>query len=167
MNAVRIRRKLDSETLHLPELKPLLGKLVKITIEEEGISANAEAPSAQTAGLSTTMDSDCFNGRSVAKPLDAAAKKALRELLTPEQFEALVEVVGQGGPDVEAILKFQQPRQSAPQINIRFKAKLCFRLALKRLSATKRRAPPVTFFRRLHYPISTGTTSACPRCRSA
>jgi hypothetical protein len=35
MNAVRIRRKLDSETLHLPELKPLLGKTVEIIVLED------------------------------------------------------------------------------------------------------------------------------------
>jgi len=32
---VRISRKLDSETLHLPELKPLLGRTVEITVEEK------------------------------------------------------------------------------------------------------------------------------------
>jgi hypothetical protein len=32
---IRIRRTLDSETLHLPELRPLLGKRVEITVEEE------------------------------------------------------------------------------------------------------------------------------------
>jgi len=30
MNTIRIRKHLDSETLHLPELKPLLGKTVEI-----------------------------------------------------------------------------------------------------------------------------------------
>jgi hypothetical protein len=35
MNAVRIRRKLDSETLVLPELKPLIGKTVEIIVLEE------------------------------------------------------------------------------------------------------------------------------------
>jgi len=35
MNAVRIRRKLDSDTLHLPELKPLIGKNVEIIVLEE------------------------------------------------------------------------------------------------------------------------------------
>jgi hypothetical protein len=34
MNAVRIRRKLESETLHLPELKPLIGKNVDIIVFE-------------------------------------------------------------------------------------------------------------------------------------
>ncbi len=35
MNAVRIRRKLESDTLHLPELKPLVGKSVEIIVLEE------------------------------------------------------------------------------------------------------------------------------------
>lgn len=35
MNALRIRRKLDSETLHLPELKPLIGKTVEIIVLDE------------------------------------------------------------------------------------------------------------------------------------
>ena len=38
MNAVRFRRKLESETLHLPELKPLIGKNVEIIVLEEGAS---------------------------------------------------------------------------------------------------------------------------------
>ena len=37
MNAVRIRRKLDSETLHLPELQPLVGKNVEIIVLEESL----------------------------------------------------------------------------------------------------------------------------------
>jgi hypothetical protein len=32
---IHIHRKVDSETLHLPELKPLIGKTVEITIEEK------------------------------------------------------------------------------------------------------------------------------------
>jgi hypothetical protein len=35
MNAIRIRKKLDSETLYLPELKPLVGKNVEIIVLEE------------------------------------------------------------------------------------------------------------------------------------
>jgi hypothetical protein len=34
---VRIRRKLDSDTLHLPEIKPLIGKTVEIIIKEEAM----------------------------------------------------------------------------------------------------------------------------------
>jgi len=35
MTIVRLRRKLDSETLHIPELKSFLGKTVNIVIQEE------------------------------------------------------------------------------------------------------------------------------------
>jgi hypothetical protein len=35
MNAIRIRKKLDSDTLHLPELRPLIGKTVEIIVQEE------------------------------------------------------------------------------------------------------------------------------------
>jgi hypothetical protein len=35
MNAIRIRKTIDSETLHLPELKPLIGRTVEITVEEQ------------------------------------------------------------------------------------------------------------------------------------
>ena len=35
MNAIRIRKTLDSETLQLPELKGLLGRAVEIIILEE------------------------------------------------------------------------------------------------------------------------------------
>jgi hypothetical protein len=35
MDAIRIRKTIDSETLHLPELRPLIGRAVAITIEEE------------------------------------------------------------------------------------------------------------------------------------
>ena len=39
MTVIRISRKLDSDTLHLPELKPLIGKTVAITVQEEPVSA--------------------------------------------------------------------------------------------------------------------------------
>ena len=35
MNAIRISKRIDSETLHLPELKPLIGKRVEIIVREE------------------------------------------------------------------------------------------------------------------------------------
>lgn len=39
MSAIRIRRTLDSDTLHLPELRPLLGRTVDIVVEEHPASA--------------------------------------------------------------------------------------------------------------------------------
>jgi len=38
MNAIRIHKKLDSESLYLPELKSLVGKTVEIIVLEEVIS---------------------------------------------------------------------------------------------------------------------------------
>jgi hypothetical protein len=39
MNAIRIRKKLDSDTLHLPELRPLLGQTVEIIVLQEELPA--------------------------------------------------------------------------------------------------------------------------------
>jgi hypothetical protein len=35
MNAIRIRRKIDSETLHIPELRPMIGHEVEIIVLED------------------------------------------------------------------------------------------------------------------------------------
>jgi hypothetical protein len=35
MNAIRIRKQLQSDTLHLPELRPWIGKTVEIVITEQ------------------------------------------------------------------------------------------------------------------------------------
>jgi hypothetical protein len=35
MNAIRIRKKVDSDTLYLPELRPLLGQTVEIIVLED------------------------------------------------------------------------------------------------------------------------------------
>ena len=43
MNAIRIHTRIDSETLHLPELKPLIGKTVEIIVLEEAATDKAQA----------------------------------------------------------------------------------------------------------------------------
>lgn len=35
MNAIHIRKMIDSETLHLPELKPFVGRMVEIIVLDE------------------------------------------------------------------------------------------------------------------------------------
>ena len=52
-------------------------------------------------------DWECFEELAPVQPLDAASKDALRALLTPEQYAALVEIQGRGGPDVDAIRRFR------------------------------------------------------------
>jgi hypothetical protein len=44
MNAIRIRRKLESDTLHLPELRPLIGREVEIVVSEEQILPSTILP---------------------------------------------------------------------------------------------------------------------------
>lgn len=38
---IRIHKQIDSETLHLPELRPLIGKMVEITVREEAVQPDA------------------------------------------------------------------------------------------------------------------------------
>ncbi len=90
MNTLRIRRKLESETLYLPELKPLIGKNVDIIVEERD-----------------SEDAVCFSQASAPKPLTEKEKQALRKLLTADQLEALDDIVSRGGPNVEIIARLR------------------------------------------------------------
>jgi hypothetical protein len=42
MNAIRIRKKIESENLHLPELKSLIGKTVEIIVQEEKMTETGQ-----------------------------------------------------------------------------------------------------------------------------
>jgi hypothetical protein len=42
MASIRIHRRLDSETLYLPELKPLIGRVVEIVVSEENHVAGVQ-----------------------------------------------------------------------------------------------------------------------------
>jgi hypothetical protein len=55
----------------------------------------------------TAKDPDCFHDLAPVRPLDAGAKESLKALLTQRQYEALVDVVNQGGPDVDAIRRIR------------------------------------------------------------
>jgi hypothetical protein len=69
MNSIQVRRTIESDMLHLPEVKPLIGKTVLITIRVD----QAETASAVVPG---TQDWDAF----------ARIAKQLRE--TGYDFEA-------------------------------------------------------------------------------
>lgn len=43
MSAIRIRKTLDSDTLHLPELRPYIGRTVEIVVEESEVERAAAA----------------------------------------------------------------------------------------------------------------------------
>jgi hypothetical protein len=129
MTTIRIRRKLESETLHLPELKPLIGKNVEIIVLEAPTPAIAPGTGDWDAAakavealedydydalreqrhhdLKPADDPACFSELSAAKPISDKETQELRRLLTAEQFEALIDVAGRGGPDVEAIARMR------------------------------------------------------------
>ena len=56
MNAIRIRKRIDSETLHLPELKEMIGKEVEIIVLEEAAAPSDEAPEPSPAPKTTPYD---------------------------------------------------------------------------------------------------------------
>ncbi len=44
MKTIHIRKRLDSDILHLPELKPLIGKTVEISVREEEPAPRGASP---------------------------------------------------------------------------------------------------------------------------
>lgn len=59
--AIRIRKRIDSETLHLPELRHLIGKVVDITVEEEQPAATPAAPSVGPPPMSREASDEFWN----------------------------------------------------------------------------------------------------------
>jgi hypothetical protein len=58
MAPIRIRKHVVSETLHLPELKPLIGKDVEILVREEKVGANGRRDLALLFDLAGNIDLD-------------------------------------------------------------------------------------------------------------
>ena len=88
MNAIRLRRRVDSDTLHLPELNEMLGRTVEIIILDD-----TPVPS---RSLGT---SGCFTARSPNEALPTRALEAMRGQLTREQYEALSAIANQDSLD--------------------------------------------------------------------
>jgi hypothetical protein len=55
----------------------------------------------------TANDPKCFDDLAPVQPLDGGAKESLRAMLTKSQYDALVEVVDHGGPDVDTIRRLR------------------------------------------------------------
>jgi hypothetical protein len=55
MNAIRIRRKLESDTPHLPELRPLVGKNVEIVVVEYPVASSGDEPLPQVSLLGSVL----------------------------------------------------------------------------------------------------------------
>lgn len=58
MNAVRIRRRIDSDTLHVPELRPMIGKEVEIIVLEEQVQPAPTGNFAELEALAGNIDLD-------------------------------------------------------------------------------------------------------------
>ncbi|MFL5342285.1 MAG: hypothetical protein ACJ8F7_19230 [Gemmataceae bacterium] len=72
MNAIRIIRTVESETLHLPELKPFIGKTVEIVVLDESPVADRWKPLMDAAGKDL-VDPEAYKELRAASviPLDA------------------------------------------------------------------------------------------------
>jgi hypothetical protein len=93
MNAIRIRKKLDSTTLHLPELQGLIGKEVEMIVLEETPREPLE-----------TMET--FFGLAPARPPATPEEvSALREAATTDPaLSAVLELSESDAIDVEAVV---------------------------------------------------------------
>ena len=56
MGSIRITRRLDSETLHLPELRPLIGHDVEIVVTEKNGNSAGVAPGASAGSILASAD---------------------------------------------------------------------------------------------------------------
>lgn len=68
MDAIRVRKKINSETVYLPELRPLIGKMVEIIVREE-----------PAAPVSTEQDWDAWFASAGEERIDAELYKRYRE----------------------------------------------------------------------------------------
>ncbi len=96
MNAIRLRRRVDSDMLHLPELKEMLGKTVEIIILED-MPTPGESPKAP----------GCFTALLPKEAFEPKALEAMRGQLTQEQYEALSAIASQDLLDVDAIAELR------------------------------------------------------------
>jgi|SRR5262245_29478920 hypothetical protein len=96
MSAIRIRKHIDSDTLHLPEVRPLIGRTVEIVIVEAASAASQ--PSAAEKFLALAPQE---------KPLDAAEIEALRSDPRYKRFWPLLEVAGEDIIDADAIAQLR------------------------------------------------------------
>ena len=74
MSAIRIRRTLDSDTLHLPELRPFIGRTVEIIVEEV-----VPDPAAEAARMREILDWIAANKITSLAPGTPDSTEMLRE----------------------------------------------------------------------------------------
>src|SRR5262245_40862212 len=93
---VHIERKLDSETLHLPELAPLIGRTVEIIVQEKACPANGNG-AAQSAAAKVRFEQLATSWKAKTKFLSNVVNKALH----PDYQK----IIGMGKDAIPLILK--------------------------------------------------------------
>ena len=97
MNVIQVCKQIESETLHLPELREMIGKTVQITIREEAVPLETE----QT-----------FFGRRPERSILAEERDADRQRLEEAAkgdpaLAAALTIAAAGGPDVDAVISLR------------------------------------------------------------
>ena len=98
MNAIRIRKQVDSETLHLPELKHLIGKTVDITITEAKPS---------TVGLAKELEFFMALAPKRPQPTPEEKEKLKGAAKHNKALAAILEIAEDFPIDIEAIAKIR------------------------------------------------------------
>jgi hypothetical protein len=98
MNAIQVRKRIESETLHLPELREMIGRTVQIIILDEG--GCVETP------LETH---DTFFSHKPERSLSTEEREKDQQRLdelakTNPGLAAALTIAAAGGPDVDAII---------------------------------------------------------------
>lgn len=98
MNAIQIRKRIESETLHLPELREMIGKSVQIIILEE--TERAETP-LETRETFFNRRPEC----ALSAEEGQAEQQRLGELAKANPaLAAALTIAAAGGPDVDAVI---------------------------------------------------------------
>lgn len=99
MNAIRIRKRLDSDTPHLPELRSLIGKTVEIIVLDE-------SPVSEFVPLETEETFFGLAPPPLSPEEQAAELQKLRERAKDDaRLTALLETIEHLDLDVDAIIR--------------------------------------------------------------
>lgn len=78
MTAIRIETMIDSETLHLPQLKPLVGKCVEIIVLEKGAPVITPATSDWAAVETAVRELEDYDSDAWREAREAELRRADR-----------------------------------------------------------------------------------------
>jgi hypothetical protein len=95
MNAIRIRKKIDSETIHIPELRPMIGQEVEIIVQEAA-PRSVDDVDPRTFWTNKTLDQ--LAQEQGVGPL-TQLESPVASVFTPEDFEGFDETLEQWRSD--------------------------------------------------------------------